>query len=102
MRLAMSTHQMLPSALHDRVGASDAKLSRLNTRPAHTPVNASRPTSRSSAHDSGPEWLASPSLYDSFIRYTSPVYPGAPCGITAYGSSGHGFATQLCYPLKSR
>ncbi|HEX4963922.1 MAG TPA: hypothetical protein VF173_24060, partial [Thermoanaerobaculia bacterium] len=29
------------------------------------------------AHDSGPAWLAMPSLYGSSIRSTSPVYPGA-------------------------
>src|SRR6266571_2511239 len=44
-------------------------LSRLNTRPARTPVNASR----TAAHDSGPAWAANPSPYDSFIRNTSPV-----------------------------
>jgi len=26
-------------------------------------------------HGSGPEWLASPSLYDSLIRYSMPVAP---------------------------
>src|SRR5207249_3816250 len=44
-------------------------LSRLNTRPARTPVNASR----TAAHDSGPVWVARPSPYDSLIRNTSPV-----------------------------
>ena len=48
-------------------------LSRLNTRPAPSPVNASRPSSRTATHDSGPVWLARPSPYDSFIHYTSPV-----------------------------
>src|SRR5438552_736221 len=48
-------------------------LSRLNTRPARTPVNASR----TAAHDSGPVWVARPSPYDSLLRNTSPVYPGA-------------------------
>src|SRR5208282_839795 len=48
-------------------------LSRLNTRPAPTPVNASTIPSRESPHDSGPLWVASPSTYDSFIHYTSPV-----------------------------
>lgn len=53
-------------------------LSRLNTRPARTPVNASPLPSRATTHDSGPLWAANPSTYDSFIHYTSPVYPGAP------------------------
>ena len=29
------------------------------------------------AHDSGSGWLATPFLYDSFIRNSMPVYPGA-------------------------
>jgi hypothetical protein len=32
---------------------------------------------RSQAHDSGPGWLAGPSLYGSFIRYSPPVFTGA-------------------------
>ena len=48
-------------------------LSRLNTRPVRTPVNASAPLLRTAPHDSGPVWIASPSLYDSFIHNTSPV-----------------------------
>ena len=52
-------------------------LSRLNTRPARTPVNASAIPLREPPHDSGPLWVASPSAYDSFIHNTSPVYPGA-------------------------
>jgi hypothetical protein len=46
-----------------------SSLSRLNTRPARTPVNASR----TAAHDSGPVRLARPSPCDSFIHNTSPV-----------------------------
>src|SRR5216683_1462233 len=52
-------------------------LSRLNTRPARTPVNASTLPLRATSHDSGPLWVASPSTCDSFIHNTSPVYPGA-------------------------
>jgi len=48
-------------------------LSRLNTRPVRTPVNASRTPLRTPTHDSGPSWAANPSTYDSFIHYTSPV-----------------------------
>ena len=48
-------------------------LSRLNTRPARTPVNASTLPSRTTPHDSGPVWVATPSPYDSFIHNTSPV-----------------------------
>src|SRR5712692_2797445 len=49
------------------------RLTRLNARPAHSPVNASTPPSRAAPHDSGPMWVADPLSYDSFIHYTSPV-----------------------------
>jgi hypothetical protein len=52
-------------------------LSRLNTRPARTPVNASPTPSRAPPHDSGPVWIARPSLCDSFIHNTLPVLTGA-------------------------
>jgi hypothetical protein len=52
-------------------------ISRLNTRPVRTPVNASPPASRPSAHDSGPVWVATPSPYETSIRNTSPVSTGA-------------------------
>jgi len=55
------------SALRSRV------LSRLNTRPARPPVNASPSPLRAPAHDPGPVWVAGPSPYDSFIRNTPPV-----------------------------
>ena len=32
---------------------------------------------RLATHDSGPGRLATPFLYDSFIHYSTPVYPGA-------------------------
>src|SRR5450755_4534620 len=35
-------------------------LTRLNTRPARSPVNASTPPSRAAPHDSGPMWVATP------------------------------------------
>ena len=44
--------------------------------PAGTPVNASPPPSRTPTHDSGPPWCATPSMSDSFIPYSMPVYPG--------------------------
>jgi hypothetical protein len=48
-------------------------LTRLNTRTARSPVNASTPPLRAAPHDSGPMWVASPLSYDFFIHYTSPV-----------------------------
>jgi len=52
-------------------------ISRLNTRPARAPVNASPPPCGRPTHDSGSVWVATPSPYDSFLRYTSPVLTGA-------------------------
>jgi len=69
---------MWPSAYLHSVGTLEgSKISRLNTRPARAPVNASPPPSRTSAHDSEPVWLARPSPSGSFIRNTSPVLRGA-------------------------
>ena len=50
-----------------------ACLSRLNTQPARTPVNASPTPLRTVTHDSGPMWVASPSTYETFIHNTLPV-----------------------------
>jgi len=52
-------------------------ISRLNTQPARSPVNASPPLLRAPPHDSGPLRLARPLTYDSSIHYNLPVYPGA-------------------------
>ena len=48
-------------------------LTRLNTRPVRSPVNASTPPLRAAPHDSGPMWVASSHSYDFCIHYTSPV-----------------------------
>src|SRR6202521_623249 len=48
-------------------------LTRLNTRPARSPANASTPPLRAAPHDSGPMWVANPLSYDFCIHYTSPV-----------------------------
>jgi hypothetical protein len=46
-------------------------------QPARTPVNASLRPRGSPTHDSGPSWVATPSMSDSFIPFSRPVYPGA-------------------------
>src|SRR5712664_2332246 len=48
-------------------------LTRLNTRPARSPVNASTLLLRAAPHDSGPMWVATSHSYDFCIHYTSPV-----------------------------
>src|SRR5579863_4846906 len=64
--------------LSPTASASRSKfLTRLNTRPARPPVNASTPPLRAAPHDSGPMWFAIPLSYDFFIHYTSPVLTGA-------------------------
>jgi len=52
-------------------------ISRLNTRPARTSVNASPKPLQIPAHDSRPVWIATPSPYDSFIHDILPVLTGA-------------------------
>jgi len=75
--LAMTHPSVLPSAMRNDVGTPVAIISQLNTLPACAPVNASMATLRLATHDSGPGWFARPSLYDSFIHNSTPVYPGA-------------------------
>ncbi len=75
---ALTRRPLWPSALSHHVGSLNFnRISRFHTRPARTPVNASPLSLRTTAHDSGPMWLATPSSYDSFIHDTSPVFIGA-------------------------
>jgi hypothetical protein len=55
----------------------DGSISRLNTWPARTPVNASRSALPPNMHDSEPVWGANPSLYETFIHNTLPAFTGA-------------------------
>ena len=48
-------------------------ISRLNTQPARTPVNASPNESLHSTHDSEPLWLARPLTIETSIQYNLPV-----------------------------
>jgi hypothetical protein len=59
------------------VGALDFRDFTAPYRATRSPVNASPPTSRPTAHDSGPMWLATPSSHDSFIQDTLPAFTGA-------------------------
>ena len=62
LRLTITASTMLPSACSERVGTQDWPISGLNTLPAPSPVNASPTPLPTPAHDSGPAWLARPSL----------------------------------------
>jgi len=53
-------------------------ITELDTQPVGAPVQRFKcGLAGPPSHGSGPGWLATPSLYDSFIRYSTPVYPGA-------------------------
>jgi hypothetical protein len=56
-------------------------ISRLNTWPVRTPVNASPSPLPTNMHDSEPVWVASPSLYETFIHNTLPAFTGALNGL---------------------
>ena len=71
--LAITHPPMLPSVMLNDIGTPIAIISQLNTLPAFSPVNASMAASRLATHDSGPGWLATPFLYDSFIHNSTPV-----------------------------
>ena len=88
--LAKTHPSVWPSAMLNDVVAPFAIISQLNTRPACTPVNASMAAFRLATHDSGPGWIATPFLYDSFIHNSTPVYPGALSNLL-----GAGFAPGL-------
>ncbi len=61
-----SRGMMLPSRQEKGIGTSERPVSQLNTQPMVSPVNASRQTSRTAAHHSGPERLASPYSVEDF------------------------------------
>ena len=55
------------------VGTRDILLSRLDSWPVRSPVDASPPSLRASAHDSGPMWIATPSSWRTCTDYSLPV-----------------------------
>src|SRR5207245_10539204 len=60
----------LPLLLTASASRSDL-LTRLNTRPARSPVHASTPPLRAAPQHPGPMWVASSYSYDFCIHYTS-------------------------------
>src|ERR1700677_566974 len=83
--LAIAHPSVLPSVSWYDVGPPVTIISQLNTLPACAPVNASMAALRLATHDSGSGRFATPFLYDSFIHYSTPVYPGAHHGLLGTG-----------------
>jgi hypothetical protein len=81
VKLAIAPAAVWPSVTWYDVGTPDAIISQLNALPTCAPVNASMAALRLATHDSGSGWVATPSLYDSFIHDSTPVYPGAHHGL---------------------
>ena len=74
--LAITICSVLPSVPYDAVGPPKfILLSRLNIQPARLPVNASPLLSRTTTHDSGPIWFATPSLGGTCTRETYQFVP---------------------------
>ena len=74
--LAITICSVLPSVPYDAVGPPKfILLSRLNIQPARLPVNASPLLSRTTTHDSGPIWFATPSLGGTCTRETYRFVP---------------------------
>jgi hypothetical protein len=63
---------MLPSDIFDSIGTPNcsSRITRLNTQPAFSPVNASDLLLPTVPHDLGPVWVANPSPYGSCIHYS--------------------------------
>jgi hypothetical protein len=94
--LAIAHPSVLPSVSWYDVGTPVTIISQLNTLPACAPVNASMAALRLATHDSGSGRFATPFLYDSFIHYSTPVYPGAHHGLLGYGErSKDDFGLQI-------
>ena len=73
---AITICSVLPSVPYDAVGPPKfILLSRLNIQPARLPVNASPLLSRTTTHDSGPIWFATPSLGGTCTRETYRFVP---------------------------
>ena len=73
--LAITVCSVLPSVPYDAVGPPKFIFSRLNIQPARLPVNASPLLSRTTTHDSGPIWFATPSLGGTRTRETYRFVP---------------------------
>jgi len=61
----------------DAVGSPHHLISSLNTQPTDTPVQRFKVQPYDCPRMARGQWFATPSLYDSFIRYSMPVHPGA-------------------------
>ncbi len=91
---------MLSSGQQKGIDTSEKPVSQLNTQPMVSPVNASRQTSRSAAHHSGPGRLARPYPTKDFhllsfasLSWRSPL-------LATSGGSGH-LAGTTALPLRA-
>jgi hypothetical protein len=67
---------MLPSANYNGVGTHEELISRLNSPACTYPCQRFTDALANATHDSGPPWIATPSVSDSLIPFSMPVYPG--------------------------
>ena len=65
-RLASNAIARVAFRAHQDVSIPEPSVTRLNTLPTSSPVNASSQHSRAAAHDSGPDWFATPYLPETF------------------------------------
>ena len=73
----LASRRMWPSPQSDKVGTRYELISELNGWPACTPSPCNTRGITVASVGFGAERLAKPFSYDSFIRYSRPVYPGA-------------------------
>ena len=71
--LAFTRPSVLPSAFATASAPGITIFARLNGWPVRSPTDASPPSLRTTAHGSGPMWLATPSPYRTCTDYSLPV-----------------------------
>jgi hypothetical protein len=75
----LTCRAVLPSAHATASAPRTSELSRLNTQPTPSPVNASTHASRRAPHDSGSVWIATPSPRWTCTTYSLPVSRRTAC-----------------------
>jgi hypothetical protein len=70
-------------------------LTRLNTRPAHSPINASTPPSRAAPHDSGPMWFGRVRWWRGSGLRMMPTFPPPPLSFRTVRFPQYGWKVGL-------